>query len=96
MIDISGHAGDGNFHPTIMLKEINPEIEQIAQQAAEAVVKCALKLGGGISGEHGIGIHKARFSALQLGDRQIALQKQIKKAIDPLGIMNPGKIWLEG
>jgi len=95
MIDISGHAGDGNFHPTIMLKEINPEIEKIAQEAAEAVIKCALRLGGGISGEHGIGIHKARFSAIQLGDRQIALQQQIKKAIDPLGIMNPGKIWLE-
>jgi glycolate oxidase len=49
-----------------------------------------------VSGEHGIGLHKAAFLALELGDTQVALLKRIKQAFDPLGIMNPGKIWPEG
>jgi glycolate oxidase len=94
-IDISGHAGDGNFHPSIMLDQMTPEIEQIAHKVAGEIVESALNLGGGISGEHGIGLHKVRFLPMELGERQVALQKQIKKAIDPQGIMNPGKIWSE-
>lgn len=94
-VSVSGHAGDGNFHPTIMLTEINSEIEKRAQEIAGEIVQCALKMRGGISGEHGIGLHKARFIEMELGARQLTLQKQIKNAVDPLGIMNPGKIWLE-
>jgi len=94
-IGVSGHAGDGNFHPTIMLTDINSEIEQRAQEIAGEIIQCALKMKGGISGEHGIGLHKAQFIEMELGSRQLKLQKQIKNAIDPMGIMNPGKIWLE-
>jgi glycolate oxidase len=90
---LTGHAGDGNMHPTIRMDETGRELEQRAAQAVERVVKAGLALGGVISGEHGVGLHKAQFLAMELGREQIALMRRIKKAFDPTGIMNPGKIW---
>ncbi len=92
----SGHAGDGNAHPGILLTELNEETEQKAQEAIREIIRTGLALGGCISGEHGIGIHKAEFLEDQLGKRQIELMKAVKKAFDPHTIMNPGKIWIEG
>jgi len=96
IIGIGGHAGDGNMHPTIVFPEVNETEEKKAAEAIERIVKTGLELGGTLSGEHGIGLHKAPFLAWELGDAQVALLKRIKKAFDPLGIMNPGKIWPEG
>ncbi|MBU2518533.1 MAG: FAD-binding protein [Proteobacteria bacterium] len=90
---LTGHAGDGNMHPTIRMDEINPDVEKRVHQALERVIKAGLSLGGVISGEHGVGLHKAEFLELELGREQIALMRRIKKAFDPTGIMNPGKIW---
>ena len=93
-IGVSGHAGDGNMHPSILMGEISDELEKKANDAIDKIVKAGLRLGGCISGEHGIGVHKAPYIVEELGERQIALFKSIKKAMDPKGIMNPGKIWV--
>ncbi|MBU0994248.1 MAG: FAD-binding protein [Proteobacteria bacterium] len=95
-IGVSGHAGDGNMHPSVLMGDVSEEMEKKAQDAIRQIVACGLELGGSISGEHGIGIHKAEFILQEMGARQIELFKSIKKAIDPEGIMNPGKIWIDG
>ncbi len=94
-LGLAGHAGDGNIHPTVLLAQVNEETEKKAAQAVERIIRTGLKLGGAISGEHGIGLHKSEFIELELGRTQIEVMKSIKKAIDPKGIMNPGKIWME-
>jgi glycolate dehydrogenase FAD-linked subunit len=96
ILGIGGHAGDGNMHPSILFPELSLEAEKEAQATIEKVVRLGLSLGGTVSGEHGIGFHKAEFLAWELGDVQIRLLKRIKKVFDPRGIMNPGKIWKDG
>lgn len=96
MIGLAGHAGDGNMHPTVLQTEINDEMALKAKQAIELMIRRGLELGGTISGEHGIGIHKQEYLAWELDQVQIELMKRIKTAFDPRGIMNPGKIWVEG
>lgn len=90
---LTGHAGDGNMHPTIRMDEVNDELQQRADQAMRRVIQAGLALGGVISGEHGVGLHKAEFLELELGREQVELMRRIKRAFDPTGIMNPGKIW---
>lgn len=92
-IGIAGHAGDGNVHPTILQSEISPEIENKAKHAIDLIIKKGLDLGGTISGEHGIGIHKSEYLPWEMGPAEIALMQRIKQAFDPRNIMNPGKIW---
>lgn len=94
-IGMGGHAGDGNIHPVVLLTDTSEESNKKAEDAIEKIIKKGLELGGTISGEHGIGLHKSRYSELELGRTQIELMKKIKKAFDPKGIMNPGKIWTE-
>jgi glycolate oxidase len=96
VLGIGGHAGDGNMHPTILYPEVSDAAETEARATIEKVVRLGLSLGGTVSGEHGIGFHKAEFLALQLGPTQMELLKRIKKALDPKGILNPGKLWLDG
>ncbi|MBW1988331.1 MAG: FAD-binding protein [Deltaproteobacteria bacterium] len=93
LIGLGGHAGDGNMHPTILFTDLSPEMEQKAEAAIEDIVKKGLELGGTISGEHGIGLHKSRFLEWELGRAQLTAMKRIKAALDPKGIMNPGKLW---
>jgi glycolate oxidase len=93
MVGLFGHAGDGNMHPTILLPQLGREQEEMADRVIAEIVKAGLALGGCISGEHGIGMHKALFLPLQVGAAQVELMKRVKLAFDPLGIMNPGKIW---
>ncbi len=91
------HAGDGNLHPNFIF-EPAPEGEPLAVpdvvwQAADDLFRAALRLGGTLSGEHGIGVLKRRWLADELGDDQWQLQRQLKAVFDPLGIMNPGKVF---
>ena len=88
-----GHLGDGNVHVNLTHPEVNEQILKNGEQAAEAVFKLALELGGTISGEHGIGILKKPYISLELSDKSIALQHSIKNIFDPLNILNPGKIF---
>jgi glycolate oxidase len=92
----SGHAGDGNLHPSVLFFEVSQELEQKAKIAVDQMIRAGLEMGGTISGEHGIGIHKAEYLGWELGDVQIELMKRIKSAFDPKNIMNPGKLWVEG
>ncbi len=94
-VGIAGHAGDGNVHPTILQGEISEEMTRKADRAIEEIIKAGLDLEGTISGEHGIGLHKNKFLELEHGREQVGIMKTIKRALDPLNIMNPGKIWTE-
>jgi glycolate oxidase len=88
-----GHAGDGNIHVNIMLDKKNPEQVKKAEAALDILFDYTLELGGTISGEHGIGITKAKYMAKEIGQAELTLMKNIKKAFDPNGILNPGKIF---
>ncbi len=90
-----GHAGDGNIHFNIMLDKKNKEMLNRAKAAIEDLFRQTIALGGTISGEHGVGITKAPYLAMELGSEEIALMKKIKTAFDPNGILNPGKIFPE-
>lgn len=88
-----GHAGDGNIHVNIM---VSPDDEAEIARAHEAeplLFDGVVALGGSISGEHGIGFSKMRFIPLELSPEVVALMKRVKAAFDPLGILNPGKIF---
>lgn len=90
-----GHAGDGNIHVNIMIDRQVPGELAKAEQAIEEVFAAALKLGGTMSGEHGVGITKAPYIPMELDPAAVAYMKAIKRALDPNNILNPGKIFLE-
>jgi glycolate oxidase len=85
-----GHAGDGNLHPTI-LYERTEEGRAAAGSAFERVVEAAIALGGTSTGEHGVGVLKLPFLGKEQGARLIDIQRRVKRAFDPLEILNPGK-----
>ncbi len=85
------HAGDGNLHPNFIVQ--GDEVPEHVWNAADEVFRAALQLGGTLTGEHGVGLLKRRWLADELGDDQVELQRQIKAVFDPLGILNPGKVF---
>jgi len=87
-----GHAGDGNLHPTILCDRRNEKEWHKVETAIEYIFDLALKLGGTLSGEHGIGIAKAGFMAREVGEKSLTYFHKIKQAVDPKGILNPGKV----
>ncbi len=93
LLPIFGHAGDGNLHPNILCDRRDPEEMARVKLAAREIFETAVALGGTLSGEHGIGLLKKQFLELDLGPEAIGIMRKVKDAIDPLGIMNPGKIF---
>ncbi|GAA1984007.1 FAD-binding oxidoreductase [Microbacterium pumilum] len=91
MIPTVAHAGDGNLHPNFIFD--GPEVPAHIWEAADDLFRAALRLGGTLTGEHGIGVLKRRWLADELGDDQWELQRQITRAFDPTGILNPGKVF---
>jgi glycolate oxidase len=89
-----GHAGDGNIHTNIMLDRKNANERQRAGRAVEELFGIVLGLGGTISGEHGVGIAKSPFIEQEVGAGGLEAMRRIKKALDPLNIMNPGKMFV--
>lgn len=87
-----GHAGDGNFHVSIMIKD-TPEDRAKAEEAVKAIFEETLRLGGTLSGEHGIGTSKAAYIHMELSPEVIETMKAIKRLFDPNNILNPGKIF---
>jgi glycolate oxidase len=87
-----GHAGDGNFHVSIMIKD-TPEDRKKAEEAVKELFAETIRLGGTLSGEHGIGTSKAAYLGMELSDEVIETMKNIKKLFDPNNILNPGKIF---
>ncbi len=91
-IVIFGHAGDGNLHPNILFdKRDKKQWAKVEQMVAEEFA-LALELGGTLSGEHGVGKLKRPYMEKALGPVSIRIQKDIKQALDPLNILNPGKV----
>lgn len=85
------HAGDGNLHPNFVFD--GEEVPDEIWAAADELFLAALRLGGTLTGEHGIGLLKRRWLREELGDDQLDLQRQVKAVFDPLGILNPGKVF---
>ncbi|MFS0893026.1 FAD-binding oxidoreductase [Microbacterium sp. 179-I 3D3 NHS] len=85
------HAGDGNLHPNFIFE--GEEAPAQVWAAADELFRAAIALGGTLTGEHGIGVLKRRWLADELGDDQWQLQRQIAAVFDPLGILNPGKVF---
>jgi D-lactate dehydrogenase (cytochrome) len=89
---IVGHVGDGNFHVGYLIDPALPEERVLAEELNQRLVSRALRLEGTCSGEHGIGLHKMGFLLDEAGAPAVALMREIKRALDPGNIMNPGKI----
>lgn len=85
------HAGDGNLHPNFVFE--GPDVPDPIWSAADEMFLAALRLGGTLTGEHGVGLLKRRWLREELGDDQFDLQQQVKAVFDPLGILNPGKVF---
>jgi|SRR5580700_4245837 glycolate oxidase len=85
------HAGDGNLHPVFVFEPGLPEVPPAVWAAADEVFRAALDLGGTLTGEHGVGMIKRRWLADELGSESMAVHHAIKAALDPVGILNPGK-----
>jgi glycolate oxidase len=88
-----GHAGDGNIHASVLMERGDAEERERAKRAVADVFRRALELGGTLSAEHGIAMTKREFLPLELSDANRATQVAIKRALDPRGVLNPGKIF---
>lgn len=89
----SGHAGDGNLHPCFFFDQDDPTQVAAAQSAFGEVVEAAWALGGTLTGEHGVGTLKAPWLEGELGAAEVARQRALKALFDPLGLMNPGRVF---
>ncbi len=88
-----GHMGDGNLHPTFLTDERNHEEMHRVEEAFREIFDEAIRLGGTITGEHGVGVAKKGFLPKFLGDVQMDVLRQVRKILDPRGILNPGKMF---
>jgi len=92
---LAAHAGDGNLHPSFDVVGPDPrgeeELQRVALAAADELVATTLRLGGTVTGEHGIGTAKQRWLTDELGADAVALHHELKAVFDPHGILNPGK-----
>jgi glycolate oxidase len=87
-----GHAGDGNLHPTFVWERGDESAEERVQAACEELYRAAIAMGGTVTGEHGIGASRRSFLVEQRGTEAVDVMRAIKAALDPLGILNPGKV----
>ena len=87
-----GHVGDGNFHCGFLIDRNKPEEIEEAERLNERLVMRALAMDGTCTGEHGIGLGKMKFLTSEHGEA-VSVMREIKKALDPLNILNPGKIF---
>jgi glycolate oxidase len=92
-IAIFGHAGDGNLHPNILFDKRKPGEWEKVERMAREVFDAALEVGGTLSGEHGVGVLKRPYFEHALGPVSVDVQRAIKRTLDPLNILNPGKMF---
>jgi glycolate oxidase len=92
LIPCCGHAGDGNMHPTVLFDAADPDSVRRGQAAFDAIMELGLRLGGTITGEHGIGTLKRSWLETELGEVGLSVHQAVKQAFDPRGILNPGKV----
>jgi D-lactate dehydrogenase (cytochrome) len=89
---ILGHVGDGNFHCAILVDPASPAEMEEAERLNQRIVERALKMDGTCTGEHGVGLHKIDFLLDEYGADAVELMARLKRAFDPLNILNPGKV----
>lgn len=87
-----GHIGDGNVHANFMINGLDPDEVARTEKAVEEVFNLALEYGGSITGEHGVGITKAKFMKKQFKPQEMDIMRKIKKVFDPQDLINPGKM----
>ncbi|MFI8183050.1 FAD-binding protein [Actinacidiphila glaucinigra] len=92
-IGVCAHAGDGNTHPVVCFDAADPEESGRARESFDEIMALGLELGGTITGEHGVGVLKKEWLARELGPVGMEMQRGIKAVFDPLGILNPGKVF---
>ncbi len=88
-----GHMGDGNLHPTFLTDERNHEEMHRVELAFREIFEEAIRLGGTITGEHGVGVAKKAFLPQFAGDAQMRVMRELRRVLDPAGILNPGKMF---
>src|SRR5438094_4540176 len=88
-----GHMGDGNLHPTFLTDERNKEEMHRVEEAFKEIFAEAIRLGGTITGEHGVGLAKKSFLPTFAGEAQMRVMRELRRALDPNGILNPGKMF---
>ena len=87
-----GHAGDGNLHPDLVLERGDPRAAAITKAVQDDLYRAALDLGGTVTGEHGIGAARTAWLPIQKGDDAVRYMRAIKTALDPQGLLNPGRV----
>ena len=87
-----GHAGDGNLHPNFIFDHDDPRAEELTEATRADLYRAAIALGGTVTAEHGIGTARRAFLELQRGAGAVGVMRAIKNALDPLGILNPGRV----
>ena len=87
-----GHAGDGNLHPNFIFNRDDPRAEELTDLARSDLYRAAIALGGTVTAEHGIGLARKDVLVEQVGQANIDVMRAIKAALDPLGILNPGRV----
>jgi glycolate oxidase len=87
-----GHAGDGNLHPDLVFERGDPGAEAKTKLVQADLYRAALELGGTVTGEHGIGMARREWLEVQRGPDAVRVMRAIKTALDPLGILNPGRV----
>ena len=87
-----GHAGDGNLHPDLVFERGDPRAEALTELVRADLYRAALDLGGTVTGEHGIGVARREWLEVQRGADAVRVMRAIKAALDPLGILNPGRV----
>jgi glycolate oxidase len=88
-----GHMGDGNLHPTFLTDERNVDEMHRVEAAFKELFAEAIRLGGTITGEHGVGVAKKAYLPQFAGNAQMRVMRELRRALDPNGILNPGKLW---
>ncbi|MEW2133983.1 FAD-linked oxidase C-terminal domain-containing protein [Streptomyces sp. NPDC005435] len=92
-IGLCAHAGDGNTHPTVCFDARDPDESRRARESFDEIMALGLELGGTITGEHGVGVLKKEWLAREIGPVGVEMQRAVKGVFDPLGILNPGKLF---
>jgi glycolate oxidase len=91
-VGVFGHAGDGNLHPTFVVDRDDPTAEARIDAARSEIYAAAVGLGGSITGEHGTGVARKRYLEMARGPDAVRVMRAVKAALDPNGILNPGKV----